>query len=240
MSFFEKEGVMNMIHSTAMIADTAIISENVVIEEDVIIHDFVVIYPNTIIKKGVEIYEHCVLGKLPTSPGITSRQLKTEFESLIIGADSVLCPGVVLYAGTQIGAKNLLGDYCSIREECTTGDNCIISRNVSVNYNTVIGHDTKIMDNSHITGNMQIGNHVFISVLVATTNDNTMGRVEYDASHVRGATIEDNVTIGAAANILPNVTIGENSVVGASALVTRDVPSNKLVMGVPAKVIRDV
>ena len=83
-------------------------------------------------------------------------------------------------------------------------------------------------------------NNVFISVLVATTNDNTMGREEYNADHVQGAVIEDDVTVGAAANILPQVTIGRNAIVGAGAVVTKSVPSNKVVMGVPAKIIRDV
>lgn len=231
---------MRNIDKTAQISSTAIVHEDVTIEAGVIIHDFVVIYPNTTLKRGAEIYDHCVLGKLPTSPGITSRQLKSKYSTLIVGEDTILCPGVVLYAGSRIGSKNLLGDYCSIREDCVTGDACIISRNVSVNYNTTIGHHTKIMDNSHITGNMKIGNHVFISVLVATTNDNTMGREEYNEDHVFGATIEDDVTIGAAANILPGVNIGQNAIVGAGALVTKDVPSGKVVMGVPAKIIRDV
>ena len=116
----------------------------------------------------------------------------------------------------------------------------MISRNVSINYHTKIGNYTKIMDNTHITGNMVIGSHVFISALVSTTNDNTMGRIEYDESHVQGATIADRVTIGAAANILPGVEIGENAIVGASALVTKNVPANKVVMGVPARVVREV
>ena len=231
---------MKKISDKALIAKTAIIYDNVEIEDNVIIHDYVVIYSNTVIKKGTEIFDHCVLGKLPTSPGITSRKLKKEFDELVIGENCVLCPGVVLYAGSKIGKRNLLGDFCSIREECTTGENCIISRNVSVNYNTSIGHDTKIMDNSHITGNMKIGNHVFISVLVATTNDNTMGREEYNEDHVCGAVIEDYVTVGASANILPNVRVGKNSIVGANALVTKDVPENKVVMGIPARIVRDV
>lgn len=231
---------MKQIHSSACIADTAIIGENVIIEANVIIHNYVVIYPNTHIKEGVEIYDHCVLGKLPTSPGVTSRALKDKFELLIVGEHSVLCPGVVIYAGTKIGPRNLLGDYCSIREDCSTGKCCILSRNVSINYNTHIGNHTKIMDNSHITGNMTIGSHVFISVLVATTNDNTMGREEYDEGHVKGATIEDHVTIGASANILPGVHIGENCIVGASALVTKDIPAGKVAMGIPARPIRDV
>lgn len=231
---------MKSISSSAQIAKTAILYDDVIIEDDVILHDFVVIYPNTIIRKGTEIYDHCVLGKLPTSPGITSRQLKSKYEPLEIGDNCVLCPGVVLYTGSRIGARNLLGDYCSIREECKTGDNCIISRNVSVNYNTTIGSRTKIMDNAHITGNMKIGNDVFISVLVSTTNDNTMGREEYNEDHVKGAVIGDKVTVGAAANILPGVTIGQNVIVGASALVTKDIPENKVVMGIPAKIVRDV
>lgn len=231
---------MKTISPKAEIAATAIIHDNVTIEDNVIIHDYVVVYPNTLIKKGTEIFDHCVLGKPPTSPGITSRKLKEKFSPLIVGEHCVLCPGVVLYSGCEIGNRNLLGDFCSIREESKTGDNCIISRNVSVNYNTIIGSDTKIMDNSHITGNMKIGNHVFISVLVSTTNDNSMGRREYNEEYIQGAHIGDYTTIGAAANILPGVTIGNNVVVGASALVTKDIPDNKLVMGVPAKVIRDV
>lgn len=231
---------MNNISRSASIACTAVIHDNVTIEEDVIVHDYVVIYPGTIVKKGTEIFDHCVLGKLPTAPGITSRELKEHYPELIVGENCVLCPGVVLYAGSTIGHNTLFGDFCSVREECIIGNNCILSRNVSINYNTKIGNDTKIMDNSHITGNMNIGNHVFISVLVATTNDNTMGRQAYSADHVQGATICDNVTIGAAANILPQVTIGENAIVGAGAVVTKDVPANKVVMGIPARIVRDV
>ena len=55
-----------------------------------------------------------------------------------------------------------------------------------------------------------------------------------------GPIVEDYVTIGAGASLLPGVIVGENSIVGASALVTKNVPSGKVVMGVPAKVVRDV
>lgn len=231
---------MKRISKSAKIADTVILHDNINVEDNVVIHDYVVIYPNTTIKEGVEIYDHCVLGKRPTSPGCVERNLKDKYESLIIGENTILCPSVVLYTGTQIGNNTLLGDFCSIREECEVGNNCIISRNVSVNYNTKIGNNTKIMDNTHLTGDMRIGNNVFISVLVATTNDNTMGREAYDAGRVYGAVIEDNVTIGAAANILPNITIGYNAIVGAGAVVTKDVPQNTVVMGIPAKIVKNV
>lgn len=231
---------MKKISEKAIISPTAIIHDDVIIEEDVIIHDYVVIYPNTIVKKGTEIFDHCVLGKLPTSPGVTSRILKDKYDTLVVGEKCVLCPSVILYTGSKFGNNNLFGDFCSIREECIVGDNCILSRNVSVNYHTVIGNNTKIMDNTHITGNMKIGNNVFISVLVATTNDNTMGREEYCEDHVFGAEIEDCVTIGAAANILPNIKIGYNSIIGAGSVVTKNVDSNSVIMGIPGKVVRKV
>ena len=231
---------MSQISENAKIAKTAVIHENVVVEEGVIIHDFVVLYPGTIVKKNAEIYDHCVIGKWPTTPGCTARSLKEEYGGTVIGENSILCPGIVLYAEVYIGKNVLLGDNCSIREGCHVGDFCIISRNVSVNYDTTIGNYTKIMDNSHITGNMTIGNHVFISVQVASTNDNAMGREGYSEEKIRGGVIEDYATIGAAANILPNVTIGKNAMVGAGSVVTKDVGANQVVMGVPARVVREL
>lgn len=228
------------ISNKAKIPDTVVIHEDVIVEDNVVLHDYVVLYPGTVIKKGVEIYDNCVIGKLPTTPGSTARTYSSEYGQTVIGENSILCPGVVIYTGTTIGHNTLLGDNCSIREKCSVGDYCIISRNVSVNYETTIGNYTKIMDNSHITGNMKIGNHVFISVLVASTNDNSMGRDDNATENLLGPVVEDYVTIGAGASLLPGVVVGENSIVGASALVTKNVPAGKVVMGVPAKIVRDI
>ncbi|MCI5873705.1 MAG: transferase [Roseburia sp.] len=223
-----------------MMGKMVTIHEGAVIEEGAIIHDFVVIYPNVIIKKGAEIFEHSVIGKMPKAPGCTARETISGYRQTVIGEDTIVSPGSIVYTGTVIGHNTLLGDNCSIREECKIGDYCIISRNVTVNYNTVIGNRTKIMDNTHITGNAVIEDNVFISVLVATTNDNAMGRAGYDAENVRGPYIKKNTTIGAGANILPGITIGENCIIGASSLITKDVPDNKVVMGVPGRVVRDI
>lgn len=231
---------MKKIDKSAVIAKTAVIHEDVVIEADVVIHDYVVIYPHTLIKAGTEIYDHCVLGKYPKTTGVTARKLREEYGQVIVGENCVLSPGVVLYTEVEIGSMTLLGDYCSIREECKIGTGSIIGRGVNVNYHTQIGNHTKIMDSAIITGNMKIGNHVFISMGVITSNDNTMGREKYDEGHIVGPTIEDDVTIGAGANLFPGVHIGKNAMVGASALVTRDVPENMMVMGIPARVVREV
>lgn len=229
----------DILHKT-QISKTAIIYENVMIEDDVVIRDYAVIYPNTVIKKGAEICEYCVIGRPPKSPGCISRKLSVNLGNTVIGENAIVNPGCVVYAGVIVGHNSLLGDNCSIREECVVGDYCLISRNVTINYNTIIGNRTKILDNTHITGNAVIEEDVFISTLVAMTNDNTMGREKYSEGHVKGPYIKRKTTIGAGANILPNVTIGENCIVGAGAVVTKDVPDGKVVMGIPAKIIRNV
>ena len=221
------------------ISNTAVIKENVTLGSGVVIHDFVVVYPNTIIGDRVEIFEGCVIGKPPSKIKSSSRGVAKNLVPVTIGNDSILCPHVTLCTGIKIGEGTLLGNNCSIREECIIGDDCVIAGDVSINYHTTIGNRVKIMDNTHITGNMVIEDDVFVSVLVSTTNDNSMGRKGWH-DKITGPRIKRFATIGSGANLLPNITIGENSIVGANAVVTKDVPNQKVVMGVPAKVARDV
>ena len=222
------------------ISKNAVIYDNVIIGENVVIEDFVVIYPGVVIDDDVEVMSGAIIGRLPKGAGATSRKTTNEYKLCSIGKGSVISPNVVIYTDVKIGKNCLIGDSATIREQCVIGDKCIISRLVSVNYNTIIGNNSKIMDNTHITGNMSIGNNVFISVLVATTNDNNIGAKGYNDDLIKGPIIEDNVLIGAGANILPAIRIGKNSIVGAASLVTKDVPEGKVVMGVPAKIVRDV
>lgn len=222
------------------ISETAIIYEGAQISKDAVIGEYVVIYPGVIIEANVEILPHAVIGRLPKTASSSKRHIKKEFGKTVIGEGTVISPGAVIYTDVTIGRESLIGDNASIREGCVIGDGCIIARNVSVNYNTKIGNKTKIMDNSHITGNMIIEDHVFISVLVATTNDNLIGKGEYSDDRERGPYIKRGATIGAAANLLPAVTIGENALVGAGSVVTKDVPDGKVVMGTPARIVRDV
>ena len=221
------------------IRDTAVIMENVTLGANVIIHDFVVIYPNTIIGDRVEIFEGCVIGKPPSKIKASSRSVVENLTPVKIGADSILCPQVVLCSGVEIGEGTLLGNNCSVREECIIGNDCIIAGDVSINYHTRIGNRVKIMDNTHITGNMIIEDDVFISALVCTTNDNSMGRKGWH-DDITGPIIKRFATIGGGANLLPNVIIGENAIVGANSVVTKDVPSLQVVMGIPARVVREV
>lgn len=223
-----------------LISGTAIIEEGAIIEKDVIIHDYAVIHSNVIVKSGAEIFEHAVLGKEPKSPGCTARPISADLGKTVIGENTILSPGCVVYLGTTIGKNTLIGDNCSIREECIVGDSCIIGRNVSINYNTKIGSKVKIMDNAHITGNMVVEDDVFIAMSVVTSNDNRITKRTYMEERAIGPHIKKGATIGAGANILPGVIVGENCMVAAGAVVTKDVPAHKVVMGIPAKVVKDI
>ena len=230
----------DFINSGASIASTARILGKVKIDQDAVVHDFVTIYPNVRIEANVEIFEGAVIGKPPAATRAVARRVSSDLRITTIGEGCVISPHAVIYTDVQIGNETLVGDNASIREKCRIGKLCLIGRNVTVNYNTTIGDSSKIMDLTNITGNMIIGSHVFISILVATADDDYFGRKGYDERFVRGPVIEDYAMVGAGAIILPGVRVGAGAMVGAGAVVTRDAPPKKLVMGIPARIVRDV
>lgn len=130
-------------------------------------------------------------------------------------------------------------DTACIRERCRIGSFCVIAQGVTINYNTTIGSHVRIMDNTHLTGNMVIEDRAFVGPLVSTANDNLMGR-QQGQHELRGPIIRKSATVGQGACILPGVEVGENAIVGSSALVTKDVAPRTVVMGVPARFVRVV
>ncbi len=220
------------------VASSAVIMDGVRFGRNVRIGHGVVIYPFTEIGNDVTVWDGAVLGRPPQGAGNLARQPRDDLPPLRIGDSCVIGACAVVYRGTTVGRNVLIADLASIREECEIGDYVVIARGVTVNYRTRIGHHTKVMDNTHLTGNMVIEDHVFISVLVSSTNDNTMG--VHDSGLVpKGPIVRRGARIGASAVLLPGVEVGAYAVVGAGAVVTRDVPPRKVVMGVPARVVRD-
>ncbi|MEM0135425.1 MAG: DapH/DapD/GlmU-related protein [Thermoplasmatales archaeon] len=224
---------------TNEIGDETVIEEFCVIRREVKIGKGVHIYPNVVISNGctigdyVRIYPGTFIGKIPDGAGAISRT--PHFSRLVvIGSNSAIGPNAVIYYDVKIGNDTLIGDGASIREQCIIGSRDIISRYVTINYNTIIGNDTKIMDGTHITGNAKVGNNVFIGMLVSTANDNNLPSRKYSEEDL-GPTIEDWVTIGEGASILPKVNLSRNCIVAAGAVVTKNVPSGSTVMGVPAR-----
>lgn len=217
----------------------AVIRPGVIIGDNVVIHPHTVIERGVVLGDGVEVFPGAYIGKEPKGAGALARPLSFE-RHVLIGANSSIGPGAVIYYDVEIGANSLIGDAASIREQCRVGDRCVIGRHVTVNYAVTIGDRSKVMDHAWLAGNMRVGNDVFISGGVLTTNDNMMGRYGYIEGEMCGPTIEDEVLIGVGALILPGVTIGKGAVVGAGAVVTKNIDSSTLVMGLPARVVRYV
>jgi acetyltransferase-like isoleucine patch superfamily enzyme len=217
----------------SQISSQASVSTEALIGPGCVIHPFAVIGAGVILGAGVEVFPGAFVGKEPKGAGATARP-PSFVRHVTIGDASIIGPNAVVYYDVEIGANTLIGDSASIREQCRIGQRCIISRCVTLNYHCIVGDRTKVMDGTHLTGNMTIGNDVFISINVSTVNDNAMGQAGY-REHVVGPSIADRAVIGAAAVILPGLLIGERATVGAGAVVTKDVASDTVVMGIPAR-----
>jgi len=109
-----------------------------------------------------------------------------------------------------------------------------------VENDTTIGAMTKIQAEAYITAYSTLEEHVFVAPCVVTTNDNFMGRTEHRHDLVRGPTIRRGARIGGGAVLCPGVEIGEDAFVGAGAVVTKDVPPRVIVVGNPARELREV
>jgi UDP-3-O-[3-hydroxymyristoyl] glucosamine N-acyltransferase len=220
------------------IMDPAVVAAGARLGRDCTIHPFVVINDGVVLGDGVEVLPGAVLGREPNGAGAAARQ-PVFVRSIRVGDGTSIGPHAVVYYDVMIGEHCLIGDGASVRENCVIGDRCLIGRYVTINYETNIGNRTKIMDLTHITGRAQIGDDVFISVLVATTNDNAIGAHGYREVEIKGPRIGDGAMIGCGAKLLPGVEIGRGAVIGAGTVVTSNVPDKKVVMGVPGRIVRD-
>ena len=124
---------------------------------------------------------------------------------------------------------------------CTIGDNCFIGPFTEIQKNVSIGKNTKVQSHSFICELVTVGNNCFIGHGVMFINDlfQSGGPAGGDASKWKSATIGNNVSIGSNATILP-VTICDNVVIGAGAVVTKDITKPGIYAGNPAKFLRAV
>jgi acetyltransferase-like isoleucine patch superfamily enzyme len=212
----------------------SVIGERAVLGAGCVVHAGAVIGDDVVLGEEVEVFPSAAVGRHPSGAGATARPSSTA-QTLTIGAGCSIGAHATIYYGVEIGAATLIGDGASIREGARIGQRCIISRCVTLNYDVLVGDDVKIMDSTHITGGMVIGDGAFISVLVGTTNDNLPTAPLGDGERFAAPEIRARAVIGAGVTLLPGVVIGEDAVVGAAALVSRDVPPGVTVMGVPAR-----
>ncbi len=203
------------------------------------IHPSATVYPGTVLGEGVKVLENAVVGKQPSlSPRSTAK--RDPLPPTEIGDGTIVSTGAVVFAGSRIGARVVLGDQSCVRERVQVGDDVVLGRGSLIENDTTIGARTKIQAEAYITAYSLLEDDVFIAPCVVTTNDNFMGRTERRHDQIKGPTIRHGARIGGGAIICPAVEIGEEAFVGAGAVVTKDFPARMLVVGNPARVIRAV
>jgi len=198
---------------------------------------YVVVGDGTVIGDGCSIEAHALLGKRPRLARHSGAH--GDVGALELGARVSVGAGAVVFAGASIAAEAILGDQTFVRERTSIGEGSVIGRGSVVDNDVTIGARVRVQTNVYLTAFTLVEDDVFVGPCTMTTNDDTMARHRPEMA-IRGATLRRACRVGGGAVLTPGVEIGEEAFVAAGAVVTRDVPPRAVVMGVPARVVREV
>ena len=194
------------------IASTAILHPNVVLGEDVVVEAF------------------CIIGL----PFKGMKNIQT-----VIGSGSIIRAGTYIYAGNQIGKNFQTGNKANIRELNQIGDDVSIGTHSVIEHHITIGNNVRIHSQVFVPEYSTLENDCWIGPNVVLTNARYPKHVSVK-DELKGPLIGNNAKIGANATILPGVTIGKNSLIGAGCVVTKHVGPDTIVVGNPGKALRKI
>jgi acetyltransferase-like isoleucine patch superfamily enzyme len=140
-------------------------------------------------------------------------------------------------ASSKIGINTTIWQFSIILEGATIGSGCNICAHTFIENRVVIGNDVTIKSGVYLWDGITIEDNVFIGPNATFTNDKFPRSKQY-VDKFPDTIIRKNASIGANATIFPGIVLGESCMVGAGAVVTKDVPDNAVVVGNPAKVVR--
>jgi len=208
------------------ISPKAKIGNNVKIGDNTSIYDNVIIEDNTIIAND------CIIGE-----PLQDYYLNNNYVNPItlIGANSLIRSHTIIYAGCSFGEGFSTGHRVTIREYSKFGKRCRVGTISDIQGYVTFGDYCWLHSNVHIGQKSTIGNFVFIYPYVVFTNDPTP-----PSDICIGPTIGDYTQIAVFSVILPNIKIGKHCLIGAGSIVGKDVNDYQLVLGNPAKPIKDV
>jgi acetyltransferase-like isoleucine patch superfamily enzyme len=143
--------------------------------------------------------------------------------------------GTVIYANTILGARCATGTYALVREFTEMGEDCLVGSTTVIEGHVQMGDGVVLQSGVFVPTETVIGSRVFVGPCAVLTNDRypLRCRATYRPA---GPALEDDVTIGANATLLPGVRVCEGAMVAAGAVVTKDVPPWSLAIGCPARI----
>jgi acetyltransferase-like isoleucine patch superfamily enzyme len=215
-----------------------VVDDGVVLPHDIEIGANVVIHPGVELGAEVRVQDGAIVGKPLVLSRTSAAQLRSD-EATSVGDGVTIAAQAVVVAGASIGAGAFIGDQSHVRERAQIGENSAVGRGSAVDNDVVIGARVRMQTGCYITAFSTVEDDVFIGPGVFTYNDNTMGRHAKGVGIV-GVVLRRACRVGGGARILPGIEIGEEAFVATGSVVTRNVPPRTLVMGVPAKKVRDV
>jgi len=215
-----------------VLSPTAMVGSDVTFGANVVVHDDVRIGDGCVIGDGA------VLGKRP-SLARRSAASRDPLDGLVLEDGVTVCTQAIVFAGVRIATGAILGDQCYVRERSHIGAETVVGRGVAVDNDVIVGARVRLQTQCYLTAHSVVEDDVFVGPCAMTTNDNTMAR-HPAGFELRGATLRRACRVGGGAVLLPGVEVGEEAFVAAGAVVAADVPSRRLVMGVPARPIREV
>lgn len=133
----------------------------------------------------------------------------------------------------NIGEDSRIWQFCVVLKDAVIGSNCNINAQVLIENDVIIGDNVTVKSGVQIWDGTRIEDNVFIGPNATLTND-LMPRSKKYPEKFSGVTLKKGCSIGANATLLPGIIIGEGAMIGAGAVVTKDVPENAIMVGNPA------
>lgn len=201
---------------------TAVVHEDVVMGEGVSIGPYSVIEAGVELRRNVTVGSHCQLG---TKSGLI------EAKGLTIGSDSIIRSHSVIYDGSTLGSRLTTGHHASIREGTVCGEGLQVGSYSDIQGDCSFGEYVKLHSNVHVGKGSRVNDFVWLFPFVVLTND------PHPPSDVfLPCTVEPWAVVATGSILMPGVTVGQDALVGAGSVVTRDVERGTVVSGSPAKV----
>ena len=215
-----------------VVKENVSIGKAVILEDDVYIDSGAIIRDHVHIKRGTYIGSQCILGEY-TGDFFSDRKARSH--PLVIGEESVIRSGTIIYGDSTIGSNFQTGHRATIREKNQIGHHVRIGTLSDIQHSCQIGNYVNLHSNVFLGEETEIEDYVWLFPGVTVTNDPTP-----PSNTIQGVKIQSYASIAARALLLPGVTIGSHSLVGAGAVVTKNVPEKAVVVGNPAKKVADI
>jgi acetyltransferase-like isoleucine patch superfamily enzyme len=199
---------------------------------------FAMIHGGTSLMDGARVEEYAVIGKPEHGYAVGKIHPGTGAETHI-NTEAVIRAGAIVYAGARVGSETVIGHHTLLRSFVIIGDRVQLGHNLTVERESLIGNDVRCSPGSHITSSCVLADHVFLGAGVRTVNDRyLLWRDPGRKPELLAPRFERGAKVGSGSVILAAVTIGEETLVGAGSVVTRDLPPYSVAYGVPARVHR--